>query len=146
MKYIILIGLAFSISFSAKIDLKIIDEQIIAIKPKRVGVDVKSITKLKDPFIFLKEKTKDGKVVKGRGTKVTKKGVTRKAKPKKPKIKLMAILNQNALITNKWYKLNSRVYGYTIVKIQPDRIVLKAKNRKTKILFLYTKNKKIKMK
>ena len=42
----------------------------------------------------------------------------------KPKLILMAILDQSTLINGKWYKINDSIYNYKIKKIKKDYIIL----------------------
>ncbi len=133
------------ITISCANELSWVDKQIEAIKPSRVGVSLKEISKLKDPFIFLhKDKEEKQKV------KLNKNTVYKTHIPSKPTIQkvhkglfLEAILNKSALINGKWYKVGDKIYGYTVVNINAKSVEL-VKNKKKKILT--TKSKKTNLK
>jgi len=141
-------------------ELQWVDEQINAIKPPRSGLSETVLLSLKDPFIFLNS-TKDINIskktilipkikVKKKITKISKKTI-KKVKPKKLKIKkikqkvyytskyitLNAIMNNSALINNRWYKIGSKVSKFTLKSISASSIVLIRKNVK---LILSTKS------
>ena len=113
-------------------ELNWVDEQIEAIKPPRKGVDNKTIKNLKDPFVFLKEKitTKKNTTKKTITTRyITKsyaKRIFTKQKIKKRDVTfvLEAIINNNALINKKWYKMGQKVDNYTIKEVNPTQVIL----------------------
>jgi len=136
----------FIITTSFANELSWVDEQIEAIKPSRVGVSLKEISRLKDPFIFLHRGKKDEE----KEIKLNKKSVVITKTTSTPVIKkvhkglfLEAILNKSALINGKWYKVGDEVYGYKILSIEAKSVELK-KNKKRKILT--TKSKKTNLK
>ena len=65
-------------------------------------------------------------------------------KPKSIVLRLYGIMNDRAKINKKWYKLNSKVYGYRLVEIKNISVILKRKRKKLE-LFLRKKNDKIKI-
>jgi len=122
-------------------ELAWVNEQVEAIKPPRIGISNKEISRIKDPFIFLvkKEESVDGK-------KVSKKKVHHTRYVKKShskKLFLNAILNKSAMINSKWYKEGDKVYAYKLAKVNLTSVVLKKNNKK---IFLTTtsKNKNLK--
>ena len=126
-------------------ELAWVDEQIEAIKPERVGVSQKEISRIKDPFIFL-HKTDDSKLSK------TKKGISPAAYSRYKKVskrrtihfKLEAILNKSAMINGRWYKQGSYVYGYKLAKVDRKSVLLIRKNKKL-LLSTRSRSKKIKI-
>ncbi len=62
----------------------------------------------------------------------------------KKKIKLSAILNNQAYISDKWYKKGSYVHGYKITKISKDYILIK-RGKMKKILTINHKQDIIKI-
>ncbi len=60
---------------------------------------------------------------------------------KKIKLRLITVLNNKAFINHRWYKKDDIVYGMKIIKIYPDYIVLKNKNKK--VVVNIVQNKKI---
>jgi hypothetical protein len=115
-------------------ELAWVDEQIAAIKPARVGIANKKISKLKNPFIFLHR------------TEIKKKSTTRKYSRKSSrrryrysrKFSLEAVLNKSVLINGKWYKKGEKIHGYKIEKIKFHSVLLK---KGTKMIFLSTEKK-----
>ncbi len=59
-------------------------------------------------------------------------------------LKLHGIINNRVKINKKWYKLNSYIYGYKLIKIKSISVILKLKRKKIE-LFLRKKNDKIKI-
>ena len=106
---------------------KLINQQIVEIKPPRTGVKSSDVVKTKSPFLLFK-KTKDGK----KTTYAVKKRV--KLLP----LKLESAINKNVKINGKWYKEGDRVRQYTIMKVSTGEVLLKSK---TKELKLYQKQK-----
>jgi len=126
-------------------ELSWVDEQIEAIKPARVGITSAEISKLSDPFIFLQPKEiKESKTTtRIRTTSVKKHYVKHYRRSRYRGLSLEAILNKAALINGKWYKLNDKVYGYTISSIHAKTVTLK---RYHKIKILSTESKKSNLK
>ncbi len=126
-------------------DLSWVDKEIEAIKPPRKGISDKIISRLKDPFIFLKTK-EDEKNKAGQknvsAANLSSSGATPKASVHQRPLKLMAILNDTALINGKWYKLGDKVRNYKIVKITMTEVILKSPVKK---LVLTTNSKKLKV-
>ncbi len=60
--------------------------------------------------------------------------------PHKVRLVLLSVLNKRAFINNRWYKVGDRVYGFEVVKIYINRVVLK-KNQKKMILNIRQKRK-----
>ncbi|NPA27671.1 MAG: hypothetical protein GXN91_01290 [Epsilonproteobacteria bacterium] len=57
---------------------------------------------------------------------------------------LKGILNNSAYINNRWVRVGEKIGSYTLVEIMDDAVFLKDGNR-TKLLFLKSKNNKIKI-
>ena len=132
------------------VNLSWVDQEIEAIKPPRKGVSNRAISLLKDPFIFL-EKNRSKKKEKKTALPKTAPSVipsssnacavTPKKSTKKKGLKLMAVINNSALINDKWYKVGEHVGSYKIVKVTLKEVVLKSP---TKTLTLTTYTKKLK--
>jgi hypothetical protein len=122
-------------------ELAWVDEQVEAIKPPRIGIKNTDMSKIKDPFIFFSNKIKANKT-KNKKTKriiyTHTKNTNKKVIRKKSYFSLNAILNQSAMINNKWYKYGDTVNGFKIVKI--DRTSVLLKRNKNEIL-ISTKSK-----
>jgi len=122
-----------------------VDEQIEAIKPARVGISDKEISKIKDPFIFL-HKNDDSKLSRA------KKGISPTSYSRYKKVvkhrtlhfRLEAILNKSAMINGKWYKQGSYAHGYKLVKVNRKSILLIRKNKKL-LLSTVSRSNKIKI-
>lgn len=129
----------------AEVDLSWVDKEIEAIKPPRKGISDKIISRLEDPFIFLKnkedEKNKAGQKNVSAANLSSSGGMPRASVHQRP-LKLMAILNDTALINGKWYKLGDKVRNYKIVKITMTEVILKSPVKK---LVLTTNSKKLKV-
>ena len=111
-----------------------VDEQIKAIKPDRVGLTTQATARLKNPFSDMLRMNQpvvpedpDVPVV------VPKEEVERS-------LYLKAIMNaKTAMIDGKWYKVDDKIYGYTIKKIDRSSVVLLKKKKELK---LYTASSK----
>lgn len=122
---------------STQPDLKWVDNEIEAIKPPRKGVSLYKVSSIKDPFarqIALNQPP------------VEEHAEMKKALPEPEAFRpftLQAILNHtNARIDGKWYKVDDKIYGYTIQDISYDTVLLSKKKKKLK-LTLFKKNKNI---
>ena len=131
-------------------DLTWVDQEIAAIKPPRKGVSIKAISLLKDQFIFLEKNRKKKKKKQGTSHRVvpsvipssgTTHAVAKKKSVRRRGLRLMAIMNNTALINGKWYKLGDHVGRYKIVKISLDEVRLKSA---TKSVVLTTHTNKLK--
>lgn len=137
--------LLFSTTY-ADIDLSWVDKQIEAIQPERSGIADKNINSIKEPFIFLNDDTNSTKVSSpNKVTKVVKAedGTVKKVIVTLKPLKLSAIMNQNALINQKWYKLNDKIRDYKLIKIEKNHIILKDRYNKNKKMYITTKNENI---
>ncbi len=146
----VLILLSSSVILIAN-ELKWVDEQIEAIKPPRDGVSFAKVNAVNDPFIFLK-KNKDEDKTKKKTIAVKSRSTSKKSSPNSNKLAkkstvlvLDAIINKNALINGKWYKLKDRVGKYTLNSIDRTNIILSYK-RKNIFLSTDSKNKNLKFK
>jgi hypothetical protein len=145
MKLILVLSLVSLLSsFVFADDFTWIKKQIEEIKPPRVGIDVKKIELLKDPFIFLEKNKTPKKEQKGNqkgkqnGSMVASDG--KKIPQIEPTFTLRAIINKTALINKKWYNLGDIIHGYKLIKITTTDVILK-KGTKRKHLTILTKNK-----
>ena len=124
-----------------------VDKQVAAIKPPRSGLSTQAINNVKSPFIIVKPKAKPGaKTASKRKAKAKPKtGVAVKKAPSAiGPLKLIAVLNNSALINGKWYKTNEKVRGYSVSKIDQKSVVLR-KGKREKKLFISIANPKIKI-
>ena len=139
MKNVYLFSILFIATQLFSNQLAWVDEQIEAIKPARVGISDKEISKIKDPFIFLHKK--DSKKIKKTLSATRYKKVLRH---RHIYLKLDAILNKSAMINGKWYKEGSYVHGYKLVKVNRKSILLIRKNKKL-LLSTVSRSNKIKI-
>ena len=124
-------------------ELQWVDQQINAIKPPRKGVDSAIISKIKNPFIKLnnpqiKKKTKTTKTYKSPPKKIYKIS-TKTKKTNKHNLNLAAILNNTALINGKWYKIGTKVSGFTLKEINQNHAIL-VDGKRVLVLSTDTKN------
>ena len=111
-------------------ELAWVDEQVEAIKPSRVGMDSSLLTKIHDPFIFLRKPQTQAS---------TSPKIVSVSKPTKVKqvLILSLIVNNTALINDVWYKIGDKVNGYEIKEIDAKSVLL---TNKKKQLLLSTKS------
>ena len=142
--YIFYIFILFPLSLISD-ELSWVDQQIDAIKPKRVGIDYTKINHIKDPFIVLKKQNKHIRQIqytsnkpyfKHRSTVIT------KAQPQCKNMNLELIINNKAMINHKWYKISQKVCGYKILNIANGTVYL-AKGKKQTLLTTKEKNNNI---
>jgi uncharacterized protein YdcH (DUF465 family) len=145
--YIIFFMMTFSSSHAQSMDLGWVDQQIEAIIPQRSGIDIQSINNIKEPFVFLKDEnvTTDEEIVFNTDIMESNGTITEVQVVKLEPLKLTAIINKNALIDKKWYKLEEKVREMTVVEIKKDNIVLKDRYNKYSHLFISQDNEKIKL-
>jgi len=123
-------------------ELSWVDEQVEAIKPPRKGIENRKIAKLKDPFIYVKKKSKKKKRTVYRGRKYSKVG-SKKVYTHSSKLSLEAILNKSALINGKWYREGEKVYEYKLEKVSLKTVLL-TKGKKQLLLSTMSKSKNLK--
>lgn len=128
---------------STQPDMKWVDDEITAIKPPRKGVPANELAGLKDPF------STQIRLNQPKGTGTGGKSVAI-VKPKPRPLTLEVVLNsRSAMIDGKWYKVDDKLYGYTIREIGGDNVLLEKKMTKQKkkqiTLTLSKKNKNIKL-
>ncbi|UCM99524.1 hypothetical protein LCX93_08255 [Sulfurimonas sp. SWIR-19] len=141
--YLILMLLLTSQLFSN--NLAWVDEQIEAIKPPRIGVSEKEISRIKDPFIFLHKKNDSKKNKTGKKTVFGAHANYKKVMQHSTlHFRLDAILNKSAMINGKWYKQGKYIYGYKLAKVGRNSVLLVRKNKKL-LLSTKSKSKKIKI-
>ena len=103
-----------------------VDAQVQAIQVPRIGASDASIDSLNNPFIFTYTVKKNHKLIH-----VAYKHRYHHIRP----LRLMLIINNKAMINNRWYNLNEKLRGYKITSITPDEVTLKNRYR-VKILSL----------
>jgi hypothetical protein len=112
-----------------------VDEQVEAIKPPRKGMNISSLSAIKDPFVFLKKEEKKETSSPLNNGLVT---IPTKSVKKSPKVlTLSLILNNSAMINNVWYKKGDKVSGYNVAHIDAKTVLL---TKKKKQLLLSTKS------
>ncbi|MCW8838430.1 MAG: hypothetical protein OQK11_06990 [Thiovulaceae bacterium] len=158
----ILISLFFLSSLTmANNDLSWVDAQVEAIKPPRDGESNRNISKIKNPFIFLKKNSLNKSTDKKVSSKSNRRTIYQNTRTKtitnstskvkkasvyiKGSLVLSAIINNSALISGKWYKLGDIINNYKITDIGRKTVTMKNKSR-TKLLSTASKNKKLKFK
>jgi len=153
---IIVLTLFFS-NLLASNELSWVDEQVQAIKPARHGINRHELSKITDPFIFLKKNR--GEDDEEKKTEPTQKQISNIVNPQamvthtvasfhtkpiqKRGLTLEAILNKSVMINGRWYKLHENVRGYIISDISTNSVLL-TKNKKSLLLTTKTRNTKIK--
>lgn len=93
-----------------------VDAQVKAIQVPRTGVPQAYINALHDPFIYTYTVKKDHKLVH-----VSYKHHYIRIRP----LRLMMIINHQAMINYRWYSLNDKVRDYKIVSINPAGVTLR---------------------
>jgi hypothetical protein len=124
----------------ADADTEWVDAQIEAIKPPRQGISHSAIEQIHNPFLYVGGARKAPKRVASKSKKSTK--TVRKAP--RAALRLLAVMNDSALINGKWYKLNDQVHGYALAKVTADSVMLTKHNVK-RMLFVNSDNKNIKI-
>lgn len=151
-KEALLIALSCLVMANEKsVDLSWVDQEIAAIKPPREGVSNRTISLLKDPFVFL-HKNKETQEKKENRAKqpapalipsVTNScSVTAKSASQTKSLKLKAIINNAALINDRWYKVGQTVGHYKIVKVTLNEVTLQSANKTMKLTTYTNKLKK----
>jgi len=126
-KYFLII-FTFLITLSAN-ELSWVDEQIEAIKPPRKGISNYDISRVKTPFVFLYKTKVTAKKSSKKTSKIFSKNTVKTSKSmlsvnSPVRLKLSAIINGSALINGKWYKLNDKVYNYTLSNVRLTTVLL----------------------
>ncbi len=117
-----------SISTNNEVNIKKYDAIFEQISKKREGPSDKLLSKVVTPFVN-KELLR---IIKDKNA----------TKRKRIVLKLYGIIDNKVNINKKWYKINSKVYGYKLIKISNNSVVLKYKKKKLEI-FLRKKDGKI---
>jgi len=135
-KLLLVIGMFFAVTYakvessSVKTDANIqrYDKIFEQISKQRVGPSDKELSRIPTPFVNQNLL----RIIKDKNA----------TKPKPIVLKLYGIFDKKVKINKKWYHLKSKVYGYRIVKIKDNSVVLRKKRKKLE-LFLRKKNDKI---
>ena len=146
-KQALLIALSCLVMANEKsVDLSWVDQEIAAIKPPREGVSNRTISLLKDPFVFLhknkeKQEKKENKAQQSSPALIPSMtnscAVATKNASQSKGLKLKAIINNSALINDRWYKVGETVGHYKIVKVTLNEVTLQSA-KKTLRLTTYT--------
>ena len=139
MKTYIIIFFLLSSTILSSNELSWVNTQVEAIKPERKGMTETELNKIKDPFIFYKNRSKKT-YVKTRKKSVKyasiKKSTTSSkatsvilGQPSK-RLVLSAIINNSALINGEWYKLNESIDSFKVSSINRTSVVLTKGNGK----------------
>ena len=110
-----------------------VDEQVAAIKPARVGISNRSVSELRDPFLFLVKHNKRIKRKKFFKKVIRNSSYIKKDYSDRPyfkKLHLEAIFNKSVMINKEWYKEGELVYGYKLIKVNRTSVLLEKRNRK----------------
>jgi hypothetical protein len=132
-KFTITLLLSATYLFANNHELAWVDEQIEAIKPPRIGLSIKEINQLKDPFILLVEKKEDKKKQVKKAQKHSKYNYKKKIHRRSYHFRLEAIMNKSALINGKWYKEGQNIYGYKISQVDRNIVILTKGRKKIKL-------------
>ncbi|MFZ5374031.1 MAG: hypothetical protein ACOZBX_00610 [Campylobacterota bacterium] len=130
-------------------ELAWVDEQIRSILPARVGISDSFINSLRDP-VKLKKPAASATALQGGNKLLPPPKLGSTLTPPAPQIveeplRLMALMNQSALISGKWYRAGDTVRGYTLSEIKPTSVLLSGKKAQKLILFLTKQNNNIKI-
>ncbi|WP_456323072.1 hypothetical protein [Hydrogenimonas sp.] len=117
----------------AQITISDIDKLVTDIKQERIGLSSKEIAAAKDPFIYLN----------GKYSKVLTN--IRSGSKKRHHFILSAIVNDHVKINRRWYRLNSKVNGFTIRKVGRNYVLLTRGNEKIRLFLKRRKSKNIKL-
>jgi hypothetical protein len=148
--FIILSLILTSLAATTNKELSWVDKQVEAIKPPRDGESLSNISRIKDPFIFLKKDSSSGSK---KSPSTTSKSINNSSASTsktpvvftKNSLVLGAIINKVALINGNWYKIGERVSGYKVYNISRNSVTLR-NGSKTKLLTTATQNSKLKFK
>jgi hypothetical protein len=77
-----------------------------------------TIKKISNPFIYHQNK----------------KNISKQPQPIHQKLKLNAIINNEVIINNKWYKQNDKIYNFVLIKIQQNYVILQDQKTKKQII------------
>jgi hypothetical protein len=124
MKKLFLLLLPLTVLLNADLSVKQIEEMVLKIHEKRVGVDLATLEGTKDPFIRLQEEN----------------NITTVIVPEKvgEKLLLHSIVNGKAYINDSWKSVNDVIMGYTLKYVGKRGVVLRNGNH-IKKLFLQKK-------
>jgi hypothetical protein len=137
MKTILLTVICLTGILMADANTEWVDEQIEAIKPPRQGVSHSAIDQISNPFLYLSAPKK-------KAVKTVRRAPRKAVGTKTVHLQLLAVMNNSALINGKWYKLNEKIAGYTLAKVDADSVLLTKRNAK-RMLFISSENKNIKI-
>ena len=124
MKKLFLLLLPLTVSLNADLSVQQIEDMVVKIHEKRIGVDLATLETTKDPFIRLQEED----------------NVTTIIVPEKvgEKMVLHSIVNGKAYINDSWKSVNDVIMGYTLKYVGKRGVVLRNGNH-IKKLFLQKK-------
>ena len=143
-------GTVTVISSKSDKELAWVDEQIQAIKPKRLGVSDGFINSLNDPI----KHTATVRTPNVPPPFLNAPKMTLLAPPKlgnlplipsvpriiEEPLRLQALMNSSALINGKWYKINNTLRTYTVMEIKSNSVLLNGSKGQPLILFLNKTN------
>ena len=124
MKKLFLLLLPLTVSLNADLSVQQIEDMVVKIHEKRIGVDLATLETTKDPFIRLQEED----------------NVTTIILPEKvgEKMVLHSIVNGKAYINDSWKSVNDVIMGNTLKYVGKRGVVLRNGNH-IKKLFLQKK-------
>ncbi|BCD60280.1 MULTISPECIES: hypothetical protein [unclassified Nitratiruptor] len=128
----LLITLLFTLALLANSQFKGIDDLIVKIKQKRVGLSPIVINNIPNPFVDekkLNQLAKKNKILTKR----------------RHILRLYAIFQDRAKINGRWYTIGSKIGSYTIRSIKPDKgvVYLLSKHRTVRLYLQKKKSKNI---
>lgn len=161
MRKILILSIFVISCLASNNELSWVDEQVNAIKPNRNGTTNTKISKIRNPFIYLKKNmSKKSNSAKESTTKsrLTSNAITKsdsnsnetlsslkKVTTPNSILTLSAIINSSALINGQWYKLGQKVNNYKIVKMHKSSVTL-TRGKKTTVLTTKSSASKLKFK
>ncbi len=116
------------------------------IKPPRTGLAQKTLSVIKNPFVYKLKTSKDGKVIKRKSSRVKGniyKSTNHSYSQRVRSFKLYATLNKSAKINHKWIDLNKKIGSYTLKTITKTYVTLQKGTAKPITVYLNRKNKNI---
>jgi len=140
MKKVLIISTFFLTSSLFSNELAWVDEQVEAIKPARTGMSSRALSRINDPFIFLKKASKSKSTSKKSTTSTASKKTIKKTKQV---LTVSLIMNNSAMINNKWYKRGDKVNGYEVTEVTLKSVLL-TKNKKQLLLSTKSSSKNLK--
>ncbi len=132
MKNKILIAMLLTASLNANLSVEQIENMVIKIHEKRVGFNLSTLEKTKNPFVLVKQNNETAEII------IPNTIVD-------IKVSLHAIMGNKAYINDSWKDINDSIMGYTLKYIGKNGVVLRNGNVIKKLFLHEDKNNFIKI-